>query len=435
MNAYHAGVGQQDAVDWSPAGFARSVAMMAVGDVLGKAHVKRLGKLDQVDNARRLVGQSPALLRRAGEGARYFVSEVGAFSALGVCEALIREGKLDNAWQIVEGNIQFMLAMRMWRGVETGALRAARATYVKEPTAANLQRVVKEFETVVGKAEGTKDTLSGAAARQNPIPSGGKAAAVVGPEGQKVERRVDAKEGEVNAPDVAKDPAVELFLSYRATKSWSEMIDFAKTLPEPLAKAPLVREQLALALNRAGRGEEAERILLDLIGERGPKSETYGILGRIYKDRFEVAAKNDDSPAAGRWLEKSIDAYLKGFEADPQDAYPGINAVTLMELTQPADPRRAQILPVVQGAVERKITTSAPGYWDVATVLELAVLAKDQGKAVQALGAALRAAHEPWEAETTARNLRLIREARERRNESVVWAEQIESQLQARAGI
>jgi hypothetical protein len=49
----------------------------------------------------------------------------------------------------------------------------------------------------------------------------------------------------------------------------------------PLAATVLVQEQLGLALNRAGRGAEAERVLLDLIGNRGPSSETYGILGRV----------------------------------------------------------------------------------------------------------------------------------------------------------
>ena len=48
------------------------------------------------------------------------------------------------------------------------------------------------------------------------------------------------------------------------------------------------REQLGLALNRAGRGEEAERVLTDLIAARGPSSETHGILGRVYKDRWQI---------------------------------------------------------------------------------------------------------------------------------------------------
>jgi hypothetical protein len=36
---------------------------------------------------------------------------------------------------------------------------------------------------------------------------------------------------------------------------------------------------------------------------------------------------------------------------------------------------------------------------------------------------------EPFEPETTARNLRLIREARERRGEGLAWAEEVERAL------
>jgi hypothetical protein len=42
---------------------------------------------------------------------------------------------------------------------------------------------------------------------------------------------------------------------------------------------------------------------------------------------------------------------------------------------------------------------------------------------------ALAAVREPWEPESTARNLRLIREARERRGETVPWARELEKAL------
>lgn len=222
---------------------------------------------------------------------------------------------------------------------------------------------------------------------------------------------------------------IDLFLSYRAVKSWQEMIDLVKKMPPPLASTVMVQEQLALALNRAGKGEEAERVLLDLISKRGPSSETYGILGRVYKDRWDAALKQDEKILARGLLDKAIDAYLKGFEADWRDAYPGVNAVTLMELKEPPDLRKEQIIPVVRYAVERKITSGKPDYWDYATLLELAVLGKDEEKAMKALCDSLAAVREIWEPETTLRNLRLIRETRERRGENVAWAKEIEQEL------
>jgi len=186
-------------------------------------------------------------------------------------------------------------------------------------------------------------------------------------------------------------------------------------------------------LNRANRGEEAERILLALVEGRGPSSETYGILGRVYKDRWEAALKAGEKALARGLLDKAINAYLKGFEADWRDAYPGVNAVTLMELKEPPDVRRERLIPVVSYAVERRIESGKPDYWDHATRLELAVLAKDQQKAESALADALVVVRESWEPETTARNLRLIHEAREKRNESIQWSKGIEDELERRS--
>lgn len=227
---------------------------------------------------------------------------------------------------------------------------------------------------------------------------------------------------------------IDLFLSYRAVKAWDDMIALEQKMARPLAATVMVQEQLGLALNRAGRGDEAERVLLDLITRRGPSSETYGILGRVYKDRWEAAAKSGDSFLARGFLQKAIDAYLKGFEADWRDAYPGVNVVTLMEINEPPDPRREKLLPIVAYAVERRIAAGMPDYWDHATRLELAVLARDEAAAATALGDALAGVREAWEPETTARNLRLIREARAKRSESTAWANQMEQALRNRAG-
>jgi tetratricopeptide (TPR) repeat protein len=226
---------------------------------------------------------------------------------------------------------------------------------------------------------------------------------------------------------------IDLYLSYRAIKAWDAMIALADKMSKPLAATPLVQEQLGLALNRAGRGDEAESVLLELIVRRGASSETCGMLGRVYKDRWDAAVKYGDTFAARGLLNKAVEAYLRGFEADWRDAYPGINAVTLMELKDPPDARRERLIPVVAYAVERRIASGKPDYWDYATLLELAVLAKDEQKAESALADALAAMREPWEPETTARNLRLIREARERRNESLQWARAIEGELARRS--
>ena len=229
--------------------------------------------------------------------------------------------------------------------------------------------------------------------------------------------------------DLESGVVVDLFLSYRAAGAWSQMIKLVEKMSEPLAETVMVQEQLALALNRDAQREKAETVLLDLIKKRGPSSETYGILGRVYKDRWDNALTRNEHFLAAGLLTKAIEAYLRGFEADWRDAYPGINAATLMEIKESPDPRRKQIIPVVEYAVERRIAAGKPDYWDYATRLELAVLAKDEQKAISSLSDALASLREPWEAKTTANNLRLIREAREKRQESIEWAYEIEETL------
>jgi hypothetical protein len=229
--------------------------------------------------------------------------------------------------------------------------------------------------------------------------------------------------------DVEVGILIDLLLSYRAVSGYQEMIALAERFPLPLARTAMVREQRGLALNRLGRGGEAERILLGLIAEQGPSSETNAILGRVYKDSWDKAVRAGDTDRAAALLDQAIEAYLKGFEADWRDAFPGINAVTLMELRDPPDPRQRELIPVVSYAAERRLATGQADYWDYATRLELAVLARDEAAARAALARALPAVREPWEPESTANNLRMIREARDRRSDGVPWAAGLEAEL------
>lgn len=226
---------------------------------------------------------------------------------------------------------------------------------------------------------------------------------------------------------------IDLFLSYRAVSAWDEMVALVDRMSPPLAATIMVQEQLGLALNRAGKGEQAELVLKDLIDRRGPSSETCGILGRIYKDRWARAMADGDGILARGFLKSAVNAYLKGFETDWRDAYPGINTVTLMEVQDPPDPRGKALIPIVAYAVRRRMDQGRADYWDNATLLELAVLKRDKGTAEEAAADALAAVRESWEPRTTANNLKLIADARARRGETLDWAVNIDSLLRKRA--
>lgn len=227
---------------------------------------------------------------------------------------------------------------------------------------------------------------------------------------------------------------IDLFQAYRAVEAWQEMVDLVDKMSPALAATVMVQEQLGFALNRLKRRDDAERVLKELIERRGASSETLGILGRVYKDYWEDALKQGARAKARGFLEKAISTYLMGFEADWRDAYPGINAVTLMEIREPPDPRRERVLPVVSYAVDRRVASGSSNYWNYATQLEIAVLERNEAKAMEALSNALASEREGWETKTTMRNLRLIREARERRQEAVpAWMSDIERELESAA--
>jgi hypothetical protein len=225
---------------------------------------------------------------------------------------------------------------------------------------------------------------------------------------------------------------VELLLSYRAVKAWEDMVWLAGELPEELARTPLVREQVALALNRLGRGYDAERSLLDLIEERGPSSETYGILGRIYKDRWVGAQEAGDGARARGLLDKAIAAYLKGFETDWRDAYPGINAVQLIWLRDRHDRRLRELLPVVAYSARQRMSAGGSDYWDFATLLELAIYDGDLPGAVGWLDRALASDPTPMQAESTLESVRRLRAVGDPDATSPDWDE-LERELAAAA--
>ena len=100
-----------------------------------------------------------------------------------------------------------------------------------------------------------------------------------------------------------------------------------------------------------------------------------------------------------------------------------------MEIKNPPDERRKQILPVVRYSVERRISTKKPDYWDYATLLELAVLDKDESKAIEAISNAFSTSPDKWQVESTLKNIDFIRETRAGRKESTDMEIRVEEEL------
>jgi len=228
---------------------------------------------------------------------------------------------------------------------------------------------------------------------------------------------------------------VDLLLSYRAVEAWDGMVALYEQLPAAARRTVLVREQVALAYNRLNDRDRAQDLLEEILKEQGPSSETCGLLGRIFKDRWSEEQEAGNAAKARGWLKRAVKTYLQGFEADWRDPYPGINAVTLLEIR--GDPaslaRKDEVLPVVRYAVRQRLKGACPDYWDHATLLELAVIEGDPAAAEEHLGDALAAFREPWEPKTTANNLRLIRRARRARGAAEDWLDKTIAALEGQS--
>jgi hypothetical protein len=234
-----------------------------------------------------------------------------------------------------------------------------------------------------------------------------------------------------------------LFLAYRALADWTGMIEVYEVLPEVLRRQARVRQQLAFAHNRRAEatGDRADRaraldILEKLQREQGRTSETSGLIGSIHKREWREAADAGDFERARGHLRRAVAAYVAGFEADWRDIYPGINAVTLLDVQggRAATAQKQRLLPVVRFAVEQRLRREDADYWDHATLLEVRVLEKDDDGAVDALDAALSAITERWQLTSTADNLRIIEQARRARGEEVVLLNHLISSLHSTAG-
>src|SRR6266487_3045223 len=216
---------------------------------------------------------------------------------------------------------------------------------------------------------------------------------------------------------------IQLMTSFRDAEAFEELVELYNSFPGPLKDYVIAKQQFALALNRRNQSDDRERalrILDELLKNRGPDSETLGVKGRIHKDIYKEAAQARRITAAAA-LDDAIDAYTNGFEADPRDYYPGVNAINLLIQKGDADAMKKveRLLPLVNFAVERRGGASSADYWDLATDLELACIGGDWLVANHVLPKVVLAAKASFKTATTLANLQLLKQARARLGQAV----------------
>lgn len=215
--------------------------------------------------------------------------------------------------------------------------------------------------------------------------------------------------GEINHAPL--EMVIDLFLSYRDVNGYDYMIALYEKIPKNIKiSSSTLREQYAFALNR--RNKEGDRqkaidTINDVIDQYGNSPESCGILGRIYKDKYEESLGKNNLRASAN-LKKAIETYEEGFRADPRDFYPGINVVTLSYLNNQLD-KVKELTPIVSFAVTRRGGLNSQNYWEVATVLELAILNEEWTYAKRALEKMIVMDSPTWNYETTYKNLKKIK--------------------------
>ncbi|MES2890427.1 MAG: TRAFs-binding domain-containing protein [Bacteroidota bacterium] len=196
-----------------------------------------------------------------------------------------------------------------------------------------------------------------------------------------------------------------LLNAYKTVNAFKEMADMLRPLVESTFEDNIfIKQQLALAYNKIGERTESERVLKSIIKKYGPDPETNGLLGAAYKGMMD---DNKGEIEEAGFRSKAITAYLDGFEADPRDYYPGINALTLMFYGNAKKDKAVfdKYLPLVQFAVDRQLKKKSDDYWLQATRMELAILSDDCDLATEALSDLLACNPEQWARSSTKANI------------------------------
>lgn len=213
------------------------------------------------------------------------------------------------------------------------------------------------------------------------------------------------------------DPMAYLSLmrKSRDLSQWDQVVALAADAPPQIGQSPEVRQLLALALNRRkGEGDRERAIALmeELIAETGGDGETFGILGRVYKDLADQAMSEGRLDLGQAYFEHALQSYRAGFEKNPKDYYPGVNVVTLLQQRGDAESLAELdlVLPRVRGALQERMTEGVPDYWALATDLELSIVARDWQAAERAVDRALGAATSSWMLHSTLSNVERLLE-------------------------
>jgi hypothetical protein len=199
-----------------------------------------------------------------------------------------------------------------------------------------------------------------------------------------------------------KGDILDVLLSLRNQSAWPSIVRISKKFPHLFIDLEAAQLK-SVALNRAGLSCQAEQSLFGLIARYGPNSETLGILGRVYKDRFAHAR---EAAQKARWLLSAIKAYAAGAKRNPGEVYPLINLMTLMACS--GNECSGSAASHLMRLLHERFQSGGADYFDFATGLEAAIILGCWDIAREFLKLTISIPSEGWELETTVNNLVLL---------------------------
>lgn len=197
---------------------------------------------------------------------------------------------------------------------------------------------------------------------------------------------------------------LDLLRLIRDNLGWDDTLAYIASLPEQVARQPLVHEQRALALCKAGSAAEAIGSLEELIAREGETSERCGLLG----GRYKVLMREATTPRERRrYLERAIESYERGMLLDLNDYYPAGNLVGLYrERGEPGDDvLAADAQAVTAVACRAALTLGRADEWTIPTLLNLAFDRGDVLEARRLQRDIERQDHVGWQIESTLKDL------------------------------
>jgi tetratricopeptide (TPR) repeat protein len=221
-------------------------------------------------------------------------------------------------------------------------------------------------------------------------------------------RTVELVEAAVRDASEAEPAAfIDMLKGYRDAGEWDRVIKAGESPPPALARDPRVTQLVALAFTQRGREgdeEKALQMMRGLLDESGGDAEAFGIMGRIYKNRYKPSHREDD-------LSLAIEYYRRGFEFQPNDFYAGYNTVTLMSLLREDDAIRqnlGELLPRVKRVLQQRLDGGEVSYSLETAAIELAVIEGNWEEARTIAERALALAPTDWQREASIESLQWL---------------------------